>query len=356
MSVARVFFTAVSDGESLESIAAKASALAQKAFDGVVAPDRACAVKTHFGEANNIGYLKPPIVRAVVDYVKSSGGNPFVTDTNTLYVGQRSNAIDHLNLAQEHGFTQETLGTPVIIADGLMGTNQVTIPIRGGKHFSEVRIASAACEAAGSIVLSHVKGHCLLGFGGSLKNVGMGFSARAGKLTQHHGGHPDFDADACTACGTCVEWCPADAIVMEEKAALLPEKCIGCGECYTLCPHGAIRFGWNVDGPSLAEKVCEHALGFLSNKAGRVGYLNFLMDVTKDCDCMAVKQKPEYPNVGVFASTDVVAVDKAAADMSLERYGQDIWAKWWPDSNPEAQFSYGKAIGIGATEYELVEV
>ena len=356
MREAKVLFAPVSDGEPVEAIAEKALALAKAAFGGVVVKGRPCAIKQHFGEGKNTGYIKPQITRALVDYVRKTGARPFVTDTNTLYRGRRGNAIDHLEQAREHGFTDESLGAPVVIADGLMGTDQVSVPIKGGKHFKQVRIASAGYEADSAIVLTHVKGHCEAGFAGSIKNVGMGFAARAGKLAQHHGGHPEFHATKCTACGTCVRWCPVDAVVMKKKATLLPKKCIGCGECYALCPHDAIGFEWNIGGPVLAERICEHVAGFLSNKRGRVGYLNFLIDVTKDCDCMGHKQKPEYPNAGILASTDIVAVEKATADLSRLRYGKDIWLHWWPESNYDAQFTYAEQLGLGTGHYRLVEL
>lgn len=352
-----VYFIVVHDGEELSSIAGKAVRLAQAAgLADVIDRGRPCAVKQHFGEDKNTGYIKPEITRAVVDWVRNAGGKAFVTDTNTLYRGRRQQATDHLDLAREHGFTYESLGAPVIIADGLLGTDQVTVPIRGGKHFSEVRLATAGYQASSCIVLTHAKGHCQSGLGGAVKNVGMGFAARAGKLAQHYEGYPKFEKSKCRACGTCARWCPVDAVTVGKTASLIQDKCIGCGECLAICPHGAIGFEWNVEGPVLIEKMCEQVLGFLSNKRGRMGYLNFLIDVTKDCDCLGVSQKTQYPNVGIFASTDILAVDKATADVSVERYGKDIWLDWWPGSNYRAQFVYGEKLGIGTAEYELVKV
>jgi len=356
MPKAKVHFLPVKDGESLESIARKTAKLCRAAFEGVVVAERPCAIKTHFGEGKNTNYVKPPIVRAVVEHVKKSKGKPFVTDTNTLYKGSRSMAADHILQAYAHGFTFDAINAPVVIADGLMGTDQVTVPIKGGKRFEAVRIAAAAHHAASSIVVTHVKGHCLAGFGGSIKNVGMGCAARAGKLAQHHNSFPIFNNVKCTGCGACVRWCPADAIELRaEKAALLQHKCIGCGECYALCPFGAIDFEWSESAPAFLEKMCEHVAGFLSNKSGHVGYLNFVMDMAKNCDCMGGKQPIEYPNLGILASTDIVAVDKAAADMTIAAYGKDIWSAWWPDSNYAVQFTYGEKMGIGSAEYEVVE-
>jgi len=352
----KVYFTPVSQKDNLASLAKKTAALAEAAFEGVVKTDNPCAIKQHFGERGNTGYIKPEITRAVCDYVKKAGGRPFVTDTNTLYRGQRSRSTEHLAQAREHGFTFDALGAPVIIADGLLGTDQVAVPIEGGKHFKEVRIASAGYQAASCIVITHVKGHCQAGLGGAIKNVGMGFAARAGKLAQHASGRPDINREKCTACGTCVKWCPTDALELKEKAHLLPERCIGCGECLAICPVGAIGFQWSADSPVLIERICEHVLGFLSNKRGRCGYVNYLIDLTRDCDCIGRKQKPTYPDIGILAGTDIVAVDKASADISIERLGKDIWRDWWPDSHYTAQFTYGERLGIGTADYELVDL
>jgi hypothetical protein len=360
MARSKVYFAPIADGEDLESIASKARRLADAAdFAGLVAQGRPCALKTHFGEGENTGYVKPEVVARVAGLVAEAGGEPFATDTNTLYRGRRSQAVSHLRMAREHGFTLESLDAPVIIADGLHGADQVTVPISGGRHFKEVRIATALHLAASAIVLTHVKGHCQMGLGGSLKNVGMGCSARAGKLAQHQGGQPKFKTDKCTGCGACVRWCPTEAITLEgrkQKACLHPEKCIGCGECLALCPFDAIGFAWLTEGTELIEKVAEHALGFLSNKEGRVGYINVITDLTKNCDCVGDAQKTEYPNVGLMASKDLVAVDKAAADLTLRAFGKDIWSEWWPESNYPAQFSYGEHLGLGSTDYDLVEM
>jgi hypothetical protein len=360
MRKAKVFFAPVTDGESLESQAQKAAHLAEAAqFAKLVQKGRPCALKTHFGEGQGIGYIRPPICAAVAEWVRAAGGLPFLTDTGTLYRGSRAHAVDHLWQAAEHGFTFETLRAPVIIADGLHGADQVAVPIAGRRHFKEVRIASALYQAPCAVVLTHVKGHLGTGFAGSIKNVGMGCAARAGKLAQHQGGHPKFDENKCKACGTCVQWCPTDALSLKgklERVALEPEKCIGCGECLALCPFDAIGFSWSTHGSEFTEKVCEHVLGFLANKSGRVGYLNFITQVTRNCDCMGHKQKVERPNIGILASTDIVAADKAAADLTRERYGEDVWKEWWPQSDYEHQFEYGEQLGLGTRDYDLTKI
>jgi hypothetical protein len=354
MAENRVYFIPAARDESPDRIAAKAAKLIDAAFEGVVVPERPCAVKTHFGEGDNTGYVPPRVVRKAVDYAIAAGGRPFVTDTNTLYRGNRNDAVAHLKQARDHGFTDEALGAPVLIADGLMGTDQVSVPIDGGKHFEQIRIAAALHHADSSLVVTHVKGHCQTGFGGAIKNVGMGCAARAGKLAQHHEGEPVFDDGKCTACGTCVQWCPTGAIEMHGTAQLVAERCIGCGECYAICPSGAIGFTWGTPGPVLAEKICEHALGFVAAKRGRIGYLSDVTCLTKNCDCIGHAQQPDYPDIGLLAATDIVAVDKAAADLTRERFGEDIWSAWWPESQYEAQFAYGEELGLGRTDYDLV--
>ena len=358
----RVYFVPVADGEPVDSVAQKTSRLASAArLDSAVALERDCAIKTHFGEGHNTGFVKPEIVAAIVQFVEKAGGRPFVTDTNTLYRGRRHRAVDHLRQAADHGFTLERIGAPVIIADGLLGADQVSVPIPAGKHFQQVRIASALHQAAAAIVLTHVKGHCQLGLGGSLKNVGMGCAARAGKLAQHQGGQPSFNGRKCEACGSCVSWCPTRAIRIEEhegqrRAVVDPALCVGCGECLALCPSDAIEFSWSDEGGAIGEKVCEHVLGFHETKPLGVGYINMVTDLTRNCDCVGQKQRVEYPNVGVLASVDVVAVDQAAVDLSRKRLGKDIWSEWWPDAKFEAMLAYAESLGLGAREYDLVEV
>ncbi len=363
MKKAMVHFIPVRDGEATASVAEKTARILDAAgFERLLRKGCACAVKTHFGEKDCDGYVKPEIAAEVCRFARTLGTLPFVTDTNTLYRGRRSNAVDHLLQAEDHGFTTARLGAPVIIADGLHGADQVSVPVQKTKHFPEVRIATALHQAPCSIVLSHVKGHMVVGLGAAIKNIGMGCAARAGKLAQHQGGVPIFRKEKCVACGICARWCPTNAIQIEADSAkkkhalLAPEKCIGCGECLALCPEDAVGFAWGDDGTALCEKIVEHALGFSLTKPCGVGYLNYVIDVTRNCDCMGMKQKAEWPNVGILASTDPVAVDKASADLCLKEYGRDIWSEWWPKSRYEILFRYGEEVGLGSTRYELVEL
>jgi len=313
------------------------------------------AVKLHFGEGRNNTHLKPPVVRTIVERVKNGGGRPFLTDSNTLYRGRRSNSIDHLNLAHEHGFTMENVGAPVIIADGLLGNEQVEVPIEG-KHYKKVRISAAGHHARALIALTHVTGHPGAGFGASIKNIAMGLSSRAGKLSQHSDMTPEVKPEKCVACGTCAEWCPTNAITVKDIAVIDGAKCIGCGECLAVCPNQAVSFSWSETNERLQEKMAEHALGVVSRKQGRIGFINYIYDVTKGCDCFGSVQDVLLKSLAVLASTDCVALDKATVDLINETTHGDFFRKLYEDIPYDVQLTHGEAIGLGITDYALVDV
>jgi len=313
------------------------------------------AVKLHFGEGDNDTHIHPPVVRAVVERVKAGDGRPFLIESNTLYRGRRSNSIDHLILAHEHGFTMDQVGAPVIIADGLLGNEQVEVPIEG-KHYKKVRISAAGHHARTIIALAHVTGHPGTGIGASIKNIAMGLSSRAAKLSQHSDMVPDVDGDKCVACGTCAEWCPVDAITVDEVAEIDEKKCIGCGECLAVCPNDAVTFSWSETNERLQEKMAEHALGVVTRKRGRIGFLNYIYDVTKGCDCFGTRQEPVLKSLAVLASTDCVAVDRATVDLINEHTHGDFFRKLYPHIPYDVQFTHGESIGLGTTDYDLVEV
>jgi len=324
-------------------------------FDQLFEAGDSVGVKLHFGEGDNDTHLRPSVVRSVVGKVTAAGGRPFVTDSNTLYRGRRSNSIDHLILAHEHGFSIDEVGAPVIIADGLLGNEQVEIPIEG-KHYTKVRISAAGHHAKALIVLTHVTGHPSAGMGASIKNIAMGLSSRAGKLSQHSDMVPDVSEEKCIACGTCAEWCPVEAITVDEVAEIDEKKCIGCGECLAVCPNGAVTFSWSETNERLQEKMAEHALGVVVRKTGRIGFINYIYDVTKGCDCFNTRQDPVLKSLAVLASTDCVAVDKAAVDLINEHTHGDFFRKLNPHIAYDVQITHGEAIGLGTTHYDLVEV
>jgi uncharacterized Fe-S center protein len=327
------------------------------------------AIKLHFGEQGNTAYVRPIFLRRIVDRVKELGGRPFLTDTNTLYGGTRSNAISHLTTAEENGFAFSVVGAPIIIADGLMGNASVRVPIEG-QTYDEVSIAHAIYYADSLIAVTHFKGHELSGFGGALKNIGMGCASREGKLSQHSTLGPKVKRKECVGCGTCIEWCAYGATQMrDEKAFINPDKCVECGECIAICPQGAIQIQWNEAAPAFQRKMVEYALGALKNKGGRVAFVSFVTQVSPFCDCYNNSDAPIVADVGVLASDDPVAVDQAAVDLVNAQVGSAI-SPYTKDLPPgadkfravhrevdwEVQLAYAEEMGLGVREYELVGI
>ena len=352
-----VYFIGVNDKESGESIAEKVRTLFRKTGLGMcVGENDLTGIKMHFGEKGNDTHIQAGWVRPVVDEIKKKGGKPFLTDTCVLYKSERDNAVDHLHIAHEHGFTMQNVGAPVVIADGLMGNieKEVEIP---GKIYKKVSLASVAVEANAVIGLAHVTGHLATGIGGAIKNLGMGFASRKGKLQQHSVMRPSISRKACTGCEVCIQWCPEDAISMEGEIARIDSKqCIGCGECLTVCRFGAVKFDWGMKEKDLQERMAEHALGVIFGREEKAGYMNFLMSVTKDCDCFNIKQKPIFPDIGILACKDPVAIDAASLNLIQQRTGKSLNGATYPNVDPWIQVRHGEDIGLGTTEYKLVEV
>jgi uncharacterized Fe-S center protein len=337
-------------------------------FGDVVKKGDLTAIKLHFGERGCDTHISPTYARAVVERIKAQGGRPFVTDTNTLYSGSRHNAVDHLLTAVEHGFDYAVLGAPVIIADGLDSTNVLEVPIRG-KHFEKVKIAGDIVRADSLLVLSHFKGHELAGFGGAVKNLAMGCAPRAGKQDQHCVRFV-VEPKKCIGCAECVAVCPVGAARMKGKKAIIDKAtCIGCGECLTVCPKKAMSIDWQTEIVPFMERMVEYALGAVAGKPGRVGYVNFLVNVTPDCDCVPWSDAPIVPDIGFLASTDPVALDKACLDLVNEQAacpecklehgihsGEDKFTALWQWTRGDMTFVHGAAVGLGRPEYELVRV
>ena len=352
---AQVYFAPLGAASTAEEMAAAGRRLWDAMRAKKIVPKHGLvAIKQHFGEQGGENFLPPAVARAMGECVRAAGGKPFATDSNTLYNGARANAVAHLELAREHGFTHETLGFPVIIADGLKGESQVTHDGRGGM-LKKVFLAGAGSMADAAVVLTHVTGHLVAGIGASIKNVAMGFAGRAGKLQQHSAAQPVFTHSKCVACGRCAKHCPAAAIDIKEYAELNVPRCIGCGECYAFCPHGAVSFEWSSTSDNLQQKMAEYCLAFHEEKQGRVIYINFMTRVTKNCDCLGKKEKA-LPDLGVVASFDPVAADAAAMNMLNEAHGTDVFRDFWPQYNPRTQLEHGEKIGLGTTRYELVRL
>ena len=327
------------------------------------------AIKVHFGELGNEGYISPVLAKSAAFAVEKAGASPFFTDTNTLYKGSRSNAVYHLNTASAHGYIKEVCGAPVIIADGLKSKDWREIPLPEiCKHFKSVKIASGILDADSMIVLSHVKGHEMAGFGGTIKNLAMGCAPYLGKREQHCVKFQVKPAK-CIKCGRCIGVCPVSAIAFDssDKAVIDQNRCIGCGECISFCPARAISMNWQVGLDEFTEKMTEYALGALNGKAGRALFINIIRNVVPGCDCLPWSDTPIVPDIGFLASIDPVAIDQAAYDLikassvitgsALEgksRKDEDKFTALYPESKPELQLEHGERIGLGKRAYELV--
>jgi uncharacterized Fe-S center protein len=311
------------------------------------------AVKLHFGEKGNTAFLRPVFVRKAVEEIVAAGGKPFLTDTNTLYLGGRSNPVDHLRTAITNGFAFSVADAPIVIADGLRGESVVKVPIEG-KIFREVSIGAEIANADAMVVLTHFKGHELSGFGGAIKNLGMGCAARSGKLAQHSTVSPFVDPANCTACGTCVAHCPSGAISVVSTAALIdPKTCIGCADCIVVCPEHTVKIDWNEATPMVQKKMAEHALGALQGKRNSVLFLSFVMQVSPFCDCYGNNDLPISPDVGILASDDPVAIDQACADLVIQAAGRDPFRATHPSIDWATQLAHGEEMGLGTRKYEI---
>jgi len=334
-----------------------------------VKKDDIVALKMHFGEKGNTAFIRPIFIRDIVEKVIACGGKPFLTDANTLYRGERGDAVAHTLIALKHGFTLTTAGAPVVIADGLRGTDCERIRV-SCKHFRDVSIASAVVRSDSLISIAHFKGHELSGFGGAIKNIGMGCASREGKMKQHTDIAPAVDRSLCIGCRRCADWCPAGAIgISRKKAAIRQSVCLGCAECITLCPRGAIQINWAADTAVFQEKMAEYAFGVLKNKKGRAMHINFLTSISPACDCYGHADRPVVPDIGITASCDPVALDQASADLvnSEEGFrhsalsahhepGGDKFKGLYPDVDWEIQLRYAQKLGLGTRSYALIKL
>lgn len=317
-------------------------------------------VKTHMGEAGCTAFIPVIYVRTVVEQVKKANGRPFVTDSNTLYVGGRAHAVAHLRTAANNGFTQETVGAPIIIADGLKGHDFEEIAV-DGELLKSVKVASAAYQADALVVISHLTGHEFLGFGGAIKNVSMGLSSRGGKQQMHSDIKPAVNRDRCTACAKCLEWCPAGAISItgkgkEKFAKIDRSKCIGCGECTIMCFKGAIQARLSGVLENAQRKCVEYCMGILKGKENKVAYFNFLMNVTPDCDCWNYNDARAVEDIGILASRDLVAIEQASLDLLNEKSGKDFFKSIYPVVDCASQVEYAEKMGLGSRAYELISL
>lgn len=331
------------------------------------------AIKMHFGELGNLSYLRPNYAKAVADVVKECGGKPFLTDCNTLYPGSRKNALEHLDCANINGFNTITTGCQIIIGDGLRGTDDITVPVRNGEYCKEAYIGRAVMDADIFISLTHFKGHESTGFGGAIKNIGMGCGSRAGKMQQHNSGKPIVHDDLCRGCRRCAKECGSDAITYENgKAVINQDICKGCGRCIGACVFDAIENqNWNAN-EILGRKMAEYSQAVCDGRP--TFHISLVRDISPNCDCHGENDAPILPDVGIFASFDPVALDQACVDACLHatpmpnsQLSDNLADPHWHhhhdnflDSNPNVRWKetleHAEKIGLGTREYELIQM
>jgi len=333
---------------------------------GIVGRGELAAVKVHFGERGGHAYVRPVFLRRIVDRVKELGGKPFLTDSCTLYPGQRKEAVSALSCGIENGFAYAVAGAPLIMCDGLRGHSSRRVPVPG-EMLSSVDIGLEILEADILIAVSHFKCHELTGFGGAIKNLGMGCSSREGKLEQHSNVAPQVAEKYCTACAACLKACAHDAIrFVEGKAHIEADTCTGCGRCITACEEMAIRIQWNEEAPKVMRKMAEYALGAVSGKQEKTLFVNFITQVGPACDCYGHTDAPIVPDVGIVVGRDPVAVDQACADLVNQAQGisgtalasglapgGDKFRGVHPDIDWEVTLEHAEKIGLGSRAYTL---
>lgn len=369
MSASKVYFADLRTSVK-ENLPTKIVRLADRmGLDHIVPKRGLVAVKLHFGEKGNTAFVRPTLVRRIVERVKSLGAYPFLTDSNTLYAGTRSDSVSHLRTAIENGFAFSVVDAPIIIADGLRGASYESVKI-SGDLVKTAYIGTDIVEADSIISLAHFKGHELSGFGGAIKNLGMGCASRRGKMVQHSDLSPKVTRKKCIGCGECLEHCSQSAISLkDEKAEIHQAKCIGCGECILICSNGAINVQWNADISLFQKKMVEYTVAVLKGKEGRIACINFLTHISPACDCYGHSDAPIVPDIGILASMDPVAIDQASVDMvnrqkgldgsclaSQKEIGGDKFRGLYPKVDWTVQLEHGEKIGLGRRDYDLIQI
>lgn len=369
MEKSKVYFTNLRTTGSM-NLLNKLELLVKKAgIESIDFKDKFTAIKIHFGEPGNLAYLRANYSKVIVDLIKSNGGKVFLTDCNTLYVGRRKNALDHMDSAYENGYNPFATGCHIIIADGLKGTDETLVPISCGEYVKEAKIGKAIMDADIFITMNHFKGHEATGFGGALKNIGMGCGSRAGKMEMHSNGKPEVNESNCVGCKACARICAHNAITFDEKrkSHINHNKCVGCGRCIGVCNFDAIAPTSYEANDILNKKIAEYSYAVIHDRPNF--HISFVIDVSPNCDCHSENDAAIIPNVGMFASFDPVALDRACADMANKQtvingsylseqnhVHHDHFKNTHPDTNWEVCLKHAEKIGIGNQNYDLVEL
>ena len=326
------------------------------------------AIKMHFGELGNLSFLRPNYARAIADLVKEQGGLPFLTDCNTLYPGSRKNALEHIECANINGFNSISTGCQIIIGDGLKGTDDIEVPVKNGEICKTAKIGRAVMDADIFISLAHFKGHEMTGFGGAIKNIGMGCGSRAGKMEQHNAGKPRVAHKHCIGCGACTRICAHSALsVTEKKASIDHSKCVGCGRCIAICPRNAIVVNWDETVTNLNRKIAEYTKAVVDGRP--CFHISLVLDVSPNCDCHSENDAAIVPNVGMFASFDPVALDMACVDAvnaqpiirgsaadEGDHEDHDHFHRIHPETDWFSCIEHAEKLGLGTREYELIKI
>ncbi len=369
MEKSKVYFTNLKTTPNL-NLLDKLEKLVKKAgIESIDFQDKFVAIKIHFGEPGNLAYIRPNYAAKIVSIIKELKGMPFLTDSNTLYTGKRANAIDHLETAFQHGFNPLSAGCNVIIADGLKGTEYREIEINC-EHCKTAKIGAAIADSDIIISINHFKGHEMTGFGGALKNLGMGSGSRGGKLEMHSASQPKIKSANCVSCGQCIKGCSQDAITFDDnkKAVINYDKCIGCGQCVAMCQFNAAQVVWNESADTANEKIAEYTYAVIKDKPNF--HISFIMNVSPNCDCWSSNDIAIVPDIGIAASFDPVALDRACVDLvnkapiisgsvlehSHYHDGEDKFNHIHVNTNWEAGLKHAEKIGIGTQNYELIVI
>ena len=367
MSASNIYFTDMRT-KTGESLLAKMERLIVKAgIKDIDFKQKYVAIKIHFGEPGNLSFIRPNFAKTLADYIRKLGGMPFLTDCNTLYVGRRNNALVHLNAAAENGFSVQSTGCQNIIADGIRGTDDAEVPVRGGTYCKTALIGRAIMDADIVVSLTHFKGHEATGFGGALKNIGMGSGSRAGKMVMHNEGKPQLSKNDCVGCRICARFCDHGAISFgkDGKASIDLKKCAGCGRCIGSCSKNAISNKWDSSNQTLSCRIAEYARAVLDGRPNF--HVSVVNQVSPFCDCHDENDAAVVPDIGIFAGFDPVALDMACIEAVNAapaipgtavsgKKGKDHFTAIHPSTDWRIQLSHAEKIGLGTTNYELVTV